>query len=384
MAFERKSLENIVQDMVDWSRGVSSKITDYRVGSRARTLLEAVAKELEEFYDKVYRAARTLIAENIYTVMGFPKLPALFSTGSVIMSRSTPADADYLIAAGTLLRTRATALKAPVSYRTSVDVILRTGESNITVPVICLVAGTDGNVDALTITEFVSKPAGIDTVSNPDSLTNGKEEETKDEQKNRFKKFIASLSRGTLPAIEYGATTVQLISSDGLAFERVVDAKAFEDTINRKGEVDCYIWNGVGTASAQLIAATQRVLSGYYEEGKPIYGYKPAGIQVNVLSAATKPVNVRVTLIMNTGIALEDVRVYIEREVTDFFVALKQGQTLIQTALETRIKLLDGLYDVKLHLSLDGGVHWSDENITAEQTEILLLRHPLVYRSGAD
>ncbi|MEC0169924.1 baseplate J/gp47 family protein [Paenibacillus graminis] len=384
MAFERKSLENIVQDMVDWSRGVSSKITDYRVGSRARTLLEAVAKELEEFYDKVYRAARTLIAENIYTVMGFPKLPALFSTGSVIMSRSTPADADYLIAAGTLLRTRATALKAPISFRTSVDVILRTGETSISVPVICLMAGTDGNVDALTITEFVSKPAGIDAVSNTDSLTNGKEEETKDEQKNRFQKFIASLSRGTLPAIEYGATTVQLVSSDGLALERVVDAKAFEDTVNRKGEVDCYIWNGVGTASAQLIAATQRILSGYYEEGKPVYGYKPAGIQVNVLSAATKPVNIRVTLTMNTGLVLEDVRVYIEREVTDFFVTLKQGQTLIQTALETRIKLLDGIYDVKLHLSLDGGVHWSDENITAEQTEILLLRHPLVYRSGAD
>ncbi|MFS8214830.1 baseplate J/gp47 family protein [Paenibacillus sp. S29] len=382
MAFERKTMESIIQDMVDWSRGVSSKITDFVVGSRARTMLEAVGKELEEYYDKTWRAMRKAIGEGIYSAFGFPKLPALYATGTVTFTRVTPADTNYLVPVGTLLKTQATASKAPISYRTTSDAVIAIGAMSVDVPVICLTPGLDGNTEAQTITDFVSKPTGIDTVFNGAAFSNGKEEETQDEQKNRFKKFIASLSRGTLQSIEYGATTVQLTDATGLAIERVVDSQAFEDLPARKGEVDLYVWNGVGTASAELFAAIQKTLTGYYEDGKPVYGYKSAGIQINLFSVTTKPVNIRLTIKFDDGTTLSTIQTDIEREIRDYFSGVKQGQEMVQTELETRIKLLSGIYDVKLDLSVDGGTTWSDANPTAGKTEKLVPQFPIIYREA--
>ncbi|WP_028590367.1 baseplate J/gp47 family protein [Paenibacillus massiliensis] len=382
MAFERKTMENIVQDMVDWSRGVSQKITDFTVGSRARTMLEAAAKELEEYYDKTWRAIRSTIGQSIYSAFGFSKLPPLYATGTVTFERITPADTNYLIPVGTLIKTQATSSRAPITFRTTADAVMVTGGTRVDVPVICLTPGLDGNTEAQTITDFVAKPTGIDTVTNAAALANGREEETDDEQKTRFKKFIASLSRGTLQSIEYGATTVQLTDVTGAAIERVVDCQAFEDLPARKGEVDLYIWNGVGTASPELFVATQKTLTGYYEDGKPIYGYKSAGIQVNLFSVTMKPVSIRLTLTFNAGSSLDLIQGDIEREIRDFFSAVKQGQELVQTELETRIKLLSGIYDVKLDLSIDDGTTWSDTNPTAGKTEKLVPQFPIIYREA--
>ncbi len=379
MAFERKSMESIVQDMIDWSRGVSSKITDYRIGSRARTFLESPAKEIEELYDKVHRYTRRLIAESIYTVMAFPKLQAVSATGMVVFARVTAADDNYLIPAGTLVKTKATATLAPVTFRTLSDAILAIGEKTVTVSVISTIAGIDGNVEIGSISDFISKPAGVDTVTNPAAFTTGKAEETLDEQKNRFQKFIASLSRGTLQAIEYGSTTAQLTDGNGIIIERVVEAKTFEDLINRKGEVDCYVWNGTGTASADLLSEVAKVLAGYYQNGKPVYGYKPAGIPVNLYSAKVKPVKMRLKLTLNSGASLSDTQTFINREVSDFFSGLTQGKELVQTALESRIKQLDSVYDIKIELSTDDGKTWTYNNLQAEDTEILTPVFPLLY-----
>jgi uncharacterized phage protein gp47/JayE len=380
MAFERKSMEQVVQQMIDWTRGVSTKVTDFRVGSRVRTLYEAVGLVVEEQYDRMYRAVKTLIEENVYTVMGFPKRQAIYSTGTITFFRSSAADSNYLIPLGTVIKTKATATQAPVSFRTTADVLMSVGTMSIDAPVICQVPGTVGNVEAGTIIDFVTKPSGVETASNGLAISNGKEEETADEQKNRFKKFIASLSRGTLPAIEYGATTAILLTSEGLTQEYVADAKAFEDLVNKLGQVDCYVWNGTGVASAELLAEVQKVVYGYYDaSGKPVYGYKPAGIIVNLYSAAAKSVTIRLAITPDNGVLLAELTPYVEREVADFFASLKLGQTLVQTALETRIKLIDGVYDVKVELSTDGGTTYGYDNLAAGSTEILVPDSPFIY-----
>jgi hypothetical protein len=92
MAFERKSMESIVDKMVSWAQGVSTQLTDFRVGSKVRTLMEAVAVVVEELYDKIFRALKELIERNIYAVIGFDKIPAVYTTGMATFGRSTPAD----------------------------------------------------------------------------------------------------------------------------------------------------------------------------------------------------------------------------------------------------------------------------------------------------
>lgn len=379
MAFERKSMEDLVQRMVFWGRGTSTKFTDFRVGSRIRTLYEAVGLIVEEFYDKTYRSTKALIETNIYAVMSFDKQPAVAATGTVTFSRVAPADTAYLIPSGTLLRTKATAVAAPVVFRTTADAVIPLGGTSAAVTVVCQSAGVIGNVDAGTITDFVTKPSGIDLVLNPNPISTGREEETADEQKYRFQQFISSLSRGTLQSVAYGATTGQVAEASGLVIERVVDSRAFEYLPERKGEVDVYIWNGVGNASEALIADTKKKLYGYYTAaGAAVYGYKPAGIIVNVFSAAASQVYVRIHVQPEEGATLADLVPYIEFEIGDYFSTLRQGDTLVQTGLETRVKLIDGVYDVKIALSQDGETY-SYENITSGATAIFVPHAPYDY-----
>jgi len=380
--FERKSMEQLLQKMVDWSRGVSTKITDFRVGSRVRTMYEAVALIVEELYDKVYRNNKIMIEENIYTVLGFPKRPAVYATGMVTFGRSTPADANYLVSAGTVVKTKATQNGAPVEFRTTEDVLLPMGQTSVTAPVVAVQAGKIGNVEANSIVDFITKPSGIETVTNASAFSNGLEQETRDEQKVRFQKFIKSLMRGTLPAIEYGAMLAELKDSEGRITERVTTSRAFEYLPERKGEVDVYIWNGVGTASEALLAEAKKIVEGYYDPntGEPVYGYKSAGILVTYYSATAKSVTIKLAITPEEGAVLDDLKPYVEREVDDFFATLKLGQTLIQTALETRVKLIAGVYDVKLYLSTDGGTTYTQDNLTTTSgTEIFVAQKPLIY-----
>lgn len=380
--FERKSMEQILQDMVDWTRGASKKLTDFRVGSKVRTIYEATAVQIEELYDKVYTAIKTLIAENVYTVMGFPKRQAVFSTATVTFGRASAAGANYLISAGTIIATKATATQAPVRFRTTADAVLAIGETSVDVSAICLTAGKIGNTDAGTLTDFVTKPVGIETVTNSQAVTNGLDVETADEQKVRFQKYVKSLQRGTIPAIEYGALIAVVTDGTGAVTERVVSSKAFEDTVNSLGEVSCYIWNGVGAASSTLITNATQSINGYYDPvtGAPVIGYKAAGTLVTVYSATAKSVTIKLTVTPNASTTLTALQPSILNEVLDYFASLELGQTLIYSTLFSKIKDIDGVDDLIMQLSTNGGsTYTQNTNVTAAATEICKPVTPIIY-----
>ena len=108
MNFDRKSMEQIVDKMVVWTQGVTTGLTDFRIGSKIRTIYEAVAIVVEEMYDKTFRSLRQIVEENIYTILGFDKIPATYATGEITFSRTTIADTNYYIPAGTSVLSRAT------------------------------------------------------------------------------------------------------------------------------------------------------------------------------------------------------------------------------------------------------------------------------------
>lgn len=377
--FERKSMEQILDKMVSWTRGSTTRLTDFRVGSKIRTVYESVAVVVEEFYDKVYRSIKLLIEENIYTVLGFDKLPANYANGSVRFGRATPAETNLFIRSGTTLRTQASQYRAPIKYRTTQDAVLAVGQTFVDVPVTCLQPGVIGNVGAGEINDFEAKPNGIETVSNPSSFLNGREEESKEEQKARFQSFIQANSRGILQSVEYGASLAQLQDSEGVVLERVVQAVAIEDLENKRGEVDVYLWNGVGEASEALIERARTIVYGTtYKEGvTPVYGYKPGGIIVNYYSAIRRHVTIKLE-ITSDGLTSEDeLHRRAEEEIDRYFATLKMGTGVVQTALEANIKYIDGVADVKVYLSTDDGVTYHMNNIPGDSTQIILPRKPI-------
>lgn len=377
--FERKSMEQILDSMIRWTRGATTRLTDFRVGSKILTIYESVAVVVEELYDKVYRTTKQLIEENIYSVIGFDRIPATFANGKVRFGRSTPAEDNYIIPAGTTIKSRATQLRSPIKYRTTEDALLEVGKTFVDVPVVCLQPGTVGNAGAGDIIDFEVKPVGVEHVTNMSALLNGREQETKEEQKTRFQLFIQANARGVLQAVEYGASTAQLQDTDGVVAERVVQCVAIEDLENKLGQVDVHIWNGVGDASEDLKEAVRTILRGSYEaDGSPVYGYKPAGIRPNIYTADVVDVWMKLAVSVEDSASEAEIRVQIEAEIDRYCARLKMGESLMQTALEANIKYIDGVHDVKLMLSTDGETFHTD-NITTQRPQIIVPKKPVQY-----
>lgn len=105
------------------------------------------------------------------------------------------------------------------------------------------IAGTDYNVDPATITGFVTKPSGVDFVTNLGSVTNGLDEETDDQFRQRIKTYRQSLARGTISAIEGAVFGV----TDATSGKQVQWVNVIEDEFD-PGSAECYIDDGAGTA----------------------------------------------------------------------------------------------------------------------------------------
>jgi len=381
--FERKSFEQILGKMLSWSQGVSTKITDYRVGSKIRTIYESVAIVLEEMYDDLFKAMKQLMEDNLYSIFSFEKLPSVNATGTATFGRLTQASQDYIIPSGTIIATSATTTLAPIKFYTTSEVTLLTGETSISAPIICAQSGKIGNVESGTITNLISKPTGIESVINNSSLVTGRDTETKEEQKYRFQKFMASRMRGTREAIEYGALTANVLDINDNVIERVIQSKAFEyvqDPSIPLGEVNLFVWNGVGDASIDLLNSVSKIIYGYYDSNNvPVYGYKSAGIKVNIFTTPVKYIYVQLEITPESFTAVEDLKSNIQSEIDMYFNSLLIGGTLIQTALESNIKLVYGVKDVKLGLSSDG-ITFTTDNFEADLPEQMLSQFkPTIY-----
>lgn len=79
--------------------------------------------------------------------------------------------------------------------------------------------GLDGNIAGNAINTMYSTVSNVDSVTNPAAFSDGRDEETDLERKDRFALYIQSLARATRGALEYAARTV----------EQVVAAKAIDD-----------------------------------------------------------------------------------------------------------------------------------------------------------
>jgi uncharacterized phage protein gp47/JayE len=105
MSFQTKKFESIVASMINWVSSATDKITDFNTGSVIRTILEAVAIELEELYYQLLRAVEEAIEEAIYRTFNFPKNPAQRSTGNILFTRDSANEDVLTIPQGSLVAT---------------------------------------------------------------------------------------------------------------------------------------------------------------------------------------------------------------------------------------------------------------------------------------
>jgi uncharacterized phage protein gp47/JayE len=165
--------------------------------------------------------------------------PALFAQGDVVFTRPGTVG-TVVIPAGTQLA--AQDAQGQIRFRTtSAASILNGNSSSGNVNVVATIAGIRGNVEAGSIVKFVTRLAGITSVTNPSRFDTGFDRESDDSFKARLKAFVQAISRGTPTALAGFAKNVILQDGRRVLFAHVVEP------LLPTGIVDLYIDDGTGT-----------------------------------------------------------------------------------------------------------------------------------------
>jgi hypothetical protein len=371
MAFTIKNFESITASLILRVAENSLALTDFNVGSKVRTLLEAYSQELEYFYLEMFRGILEGIDSSIYNSFDFPALPAVAASGQVrfallVSGTSTPLapTTNITIPAGFRVQipVQTTAgivsNSAPVGtiYTIANDTIWLAGQTSTTATVVCNTAGSVGNTIANSITSIVdSLPTiqnGTYSVNNAVPLVNGQDQETAVQHRARFSKYLQSLGRGTKTALQYAALqTVVTDPASGAVIEQVKKAVVVEpyliDGSKPAAHADIYVHNGVGGTSSILVANAQQIIDGYTDSNNNrISGYKSAGIIASVIAATENPIGFVIQVTMQPGASLTaSVSSQISGSIGNYVSGLNPGDRLVYNKIIDLVMGTPGVYN---------------------------------------
>lgn len=341
--FQIKDFTSIAASMINWMRSTQTRITDFNIGSVARTLVEAPAAEIDELYQQFFIGLREAIPVAVYNSFDFGRLPALAASGLVRVTITSQPTAT-LIQAGTTF----VAATGGMTYTATADVTIATGNTYGDVPVVASSVGASGNLPGSTVLTLRPAPAGFLSASNLAPFLSGRDEETDPERKIRFSSYILTLSRSTVAGLRYGLLTAALYDTDGNLSERVVSVSIVEPYLDDVQQpvalVNAYVFNGVGSTSPELVTRAAEVVHGYYDgAGNPVPGWKAAGVKVIVAAATEVTQNVVATISVALGYDAAALIATAEEVVADYILGLGVGEKLIRAEMIARVMAIDGV-----------------------------------------
>jgi uncharacterized phage protein gp47/JayE len=186
-----------------------SPITDTNVGGVARTLCEAVGREIATVYQQINLAYQSGFVDTatgksldfVVSILGVARKTQDFAVGSVTFFRNLtdPNQGNITIPQGASLSTT----DGSVTFQTTEPRTLHIGEARIDVPIRADDAfkGDKGIVAAGTITALAQGIDGIDHVSNIDPTARAAGDETDDDLRLRAKAVLRGLGKGTIAAL---------------------------------------------------------------------------------------------------------------------------------------------------------------------------------------
>lgn len=293
--FTPKPFTQITADMVEHVRGTTSRLTDFNIGSVIRTILEATAIELDDYYQALTQAIQEAVPASLYKAFGFERLPLARASGKVRVTLVSALGVDFTLNIGAGFSTAG----GDVNFISTETLVIPAGQTVGEVRVEATVPGVVGNVPADTVILLPLASPNISSVTNPLAMTLGRDNESDSEMQERFAAYILALSRATPAAIEYISKMTALTDADGIATEYVERVAIAEGA----GICTLYIHNGAGNTSQELIAAVQRQMDGYYDpsSGTNIPGYRAAGVWIDVRGMTDKVVTVTLSATVMPG-----------------------------------------------------------------------------------
>jgi uncharacterized phage protein gp47/JayE len=211
---------------------------------------------------------------------------------------------------------------------------------SVTLPVIAVQPGPEGNVNANTITIMPTPPTGIQGVTNPEPTAEGKEAETDEQLRERAKHHLERLGNATLNAIKFAVLDV-----DGVEGVEVTDHTL--DSSIPLGEVHVSFSGGDVAEVSQMVEDT-----------------RAAGVMAVLTSIEEVLVSGEILVLPDVAVPTTAVASF-ESVVLEAIRALEIGKPLSVKKLAALVYGISGLADVaEAHLA-SSGVPISDPFVVA-------------------
>ena len=214
----------------------------------------------------------------------------------------------------------------------------------------CETYGSDGNVPAGAVKHFPKTLQGLQSVTNKEAFTNGYDEETDDELRERYyMKVRTPATSGNV--YHYKQWCLEVTGVGG--------CRVFP-LWNGNGTVKCVIMNSnKKTADESLI----KDVKDHIEENRPI------GADVTVTSVVEKVINLKVKLSIENGYSIDFIKENIQKNIDDFFEGTALKNDYISYAKIGSIILdCEGVQDYSNLLLND-----KTENIDINEEEVCIL-----------
>lgn len=184
------------------------------VGTPERKIIDTVAISLHDSQVDLDAISSGLDIDAKYgtqldkflNIFKFSRQQATFASGYITLSRINPATSDIRIPAGSTVQASSiivsgdnqSVYSTPVQYTVIYDTILSTGQTSVTAAIRCNIAGQIGNVPSNSITQIIGTQIfGITSVNNDVPTRGGKDSESDEEAKVRFKNTLFRNLAGT-------------------------------------------------------------------------------------------------------------------------------------------------------------------------------------------
>lgn len=223
-----KEFNEIKQDFIDaikarvQENNSSLDITDYNVGSVINTIVEAVADVLEQTYFDMFQITKESL-ENIYNGFNFYKIPGkkAICTVYIYLNTTDLATAQnsifFSVPKGTIITTEDGSIEFEIldEYQSSVLQLAAggsefPGQVYYTATARSVDVGSDNNIGENSLTKISSSITNLNSYSltvRNESASGGVEEESEEDMKSRFQKYLVSLRRGTTESLGYALET---------------------------------------------------------------------------------------------------------------------------------------------------------------------------------
>lgn len=346
---QTKSFTEFLQGMATAIQARSSALVNLTVGSVLRAFIESIAQVSGWLQSQiVYLLATTRLSTSSGTDVdsfiedfGLTRIAAIAATGSVTFSRSTATEAAYIPVGSQVQSADGSQTYSVIADTTNAAYdtansryVIAAGTASLTVLVKADTAGAVGNALAGAVNTMTSAISGVDSVTNANAFTTGKDAETDDAAKARFQLYITGLREGIKAAVASAIDNLQL----GLQYT-VVENEAYGGTA-QNGYFYVVVSPYDSTIDQQVYAAIDAI--------------RPLGVTFGVYGATQVTANVAMTVTAATGYNHADVATAVQTAITDYIGTIALGQTLYWSKLYAIAYGVAGVDEVTA-LTLNGG-----------------------------